>query len=323
MDASGFINVDKPAGWTSFRVAALVRRRSGVRRAGHTGTLDPTATGVLVVCLGPATRLSEYVMELRKAYRAEVRLGVATDTFDAAGVPVSEADSAGVSREQVEEALSAFLGEIEQVPPLFSAIKHAGEPLYRYARSQREVQPRPRRVVVHRLQLLDFQPPLLTIELECGKGTYVRSLAHDLGQRLGCGAHLASLVRLRVGPFALEDACPLPRLEQAFDEDRWQEYLLPPDTALAHWPRIDLTEEQTTAVRYGQALAVEGLALSPTQGPADGALARGYGPEGGLLAVLRYDVEGALWHPAKVFASAAGGGAPDPLRAKGGVESDA
>jgi tRNA pseudouridine55 synthase len=305
LDASGFLNVDKPAGWTSFRVVALVRRRSGVRRVGHTGTLDPTATGVLVVCLGAATRLSEYVMELSKTYRADVRLGVATDTFDAAGVPVSESDPSRVSREQVEETLVAFLGEIEQVPPLFSAIKHAGEPLYRYARSRREVEPRPRRVVVHHLELLDFRPPLLTIELECGKGTYVRSLAHDLGQRLGCGAHLATLVRLRVGPFTLEDACTLPRLEQAFDDGRWQELLLPPDAALAQWPRIDLAEEEATAVRYGQTLAAAAdVVLSPPQEPADGALARAYGPEGGLLAILRYGSDAGVWHPTKVFAAA-------------------
>ena len=319
MDASGFLNVDKPTGWTSFRVAALVRRRSGVRRVGHTGTLDPEATGVLLVCLGTATRLSEYVMELPKTYRGDICLGVATDTFDATGISVSEADPSGVSQEQVAEALATFVGETEQVPPLFSAIKHGGEPLYRYARARREVQPRPRRVVIHRLQLLDFQPPLLTIELECGKGTYVRSLAHDLGERLGCGAHLASLVRLRVGPFALEDACPLPRLEQAFDEGRWQDFLLPPDAALAHWPRIDLTAEQATAVRFGQTLAAAGLALSPPQAPSDGTLSRAYDPDGRLLAVLRYDGPAALWHPAKVLAAA--GRATDPsLRAKGGVE---
>jgi tRNA pseudouridine55 synthase len=307
LDASGFLNIDKPAGWTSFRVAAQVRRRSGVRRVGHTGTLDPTATGVLVVCLGAATRLSEYVMELSKTYRAEVRLGVATDTFDAAGAPVSEADPSGVSREQVAHELATFLGEIEQVPPLFSAIKHAGEPLYRYARSHREVEPQPRRVVIHRLQLLTFQPPLLTIELECGKGTYVRSLAHDLGQRLGCGAHLASLVRLRVGPFTLEDAHTLPHLEQAFDEGHWQDLMLTPDTALAQWPRIDLTEEQATAVCFGQTLAGEGAAPSPPHEPGDGALARAYDPEGGLLAILRYDGEASVWHPTKVFAAARAG----------------
>ncbi len=303
MDTSGFLNVDKPAGWTSFSVAARVRRRSGVRRVGHTGTLDPAATGVLVVCLGAATRLSEYVMELSKAYRAEIRLGVTTDTFDAEGVPISETDPSGVTREQVQQALLGFVGEIEQVPPLHSAIKHAGEPLYRYARSQREVQPRPRHVTIYHVQLLGFEPPLLTLELECGKGTYVRSLAHDLGQLLGCGAHLASLVRLRVGPFALEDACPLPRLEQAFDEGRWHELILPPDTALARWPRIDLTEEQAIAVRYGQALAAEGLAM-PILQEANGALARAYAPESSLLAVLRYDGETGVWRPSKVFAAA-------------------
>jgi tRNA pseudouridine55 synthase len=306
LDTSGFLNVDKPAGWTSFSVAAFVRRLSGVRRVGHTGTLDPAATGVLVVCLGGATRLSEYVMELPKAYRAVVRLGVTTDTFDAEGVPSSETDSSGVSREQVEQALPRFMGEIEQVPPLHSAIKYAGEPLYRYARSRREVHPRPRRVTIYDLRLLDFEPPLLTLELECGKGTYVRSLAHDLGQRLGCGAHLASLVRLRVGPFALEDACPLPRLEQAFGEGRWGELILPPDTALAHWPRIDLADEQATAVRYGQALAAGGPESSPPEKAADGALARAYGPEGDLLAILRYDGDTSVWRPNKVFAAAQG-----------------
>ncbi len=304
MDASGFLNVDKPAGLTSFRVVALVRRRSGVRRVGHAGTLDPDATGVLLVCLGAATRLSEYGMELPKTYRAVVRLGLTTDTFDAAGLPLSAADPSGVSREQVETALATFLGESQQVPPVFSAIKHGGLPLYRYARAGREVQPRPRRVTIYRLRLLDFRPPLLTIELECGKGTYVRSLAHDLGQRLGCGAHLASLVRLRVGPFSLEDACPLPRLEQAFDEGRWQELLLPPDVALAHWPRIDLTAEQETAILFGQALAASGAALSPADEPSDGTLARAYSADGRLLAVLRYEGEPALWRPAKVLLAA-------------------
>jgi len=304
LDISGIFNIDKPAGWTSFQVVSLVRRLSGVRRVGHAGTLDPSATGVLVVCLGQATRLTEYMMAATKAYRAEVRLGITTDTLDATGTPVSQADPSNIDRQQVEEALTAFVGEIDQVPPMFSALKHGGEPLYRYARAQRQVERQARRVTIHRLQLLTFQPPLATIEVECGKGTYIRALAHDLGQRLGCGAHLAALARLKVGPFTLDDACSLPELEAAFQEGRWQSLLHPADAALLSWPAVTLSEAQERAVRFGQSLTADSLDPSPAQAVESGQPCRAYSPRGQLLAILRYDADALLWRPAKVFATA-------------------
>ena len=302
MDISGIFNIDKPAGRTSFQVVSLVRRLSGVRRVGHAGTLDPSATGVLVVCLGQATRLVEYMMEATKVYRAEVRLGITTDTLDATGTPLSQADPSNVDRRQVEEALTAFVGEIDQVPPMFSALKYNGEPLYRYARAQRQVERQARRVTIHRLHLLAFQPPLATIEVECGKGTYIRALAHDLGQQLGCGAHLAALARLRVGPFTLDDACSLPQLEAAFQEDRWQSLLHPADAALLSWPAVTLSEPQETAVRFGQCLAAD--SLEPAQAVENDQLCRAYSPRGQLVAILRYDAAALLWRPVKVFAAA-------------------
>lgn len=302
MDISGIFNIDKPAGPTSFQVVSLVRRLSGVRRVGHAGTLDPSATGVLVVCLGQATRLVEYMMEATKVYRGEVRLGITTDTLDATGTPVSQADPSNIDRRQVEEALTAFVGEIDQVPPMFSALKYNGEPLYRYARAQRQVERQARRVTIHRLQLLAFRPPLATIEVECGKGTYIRALAHDLGQQLGCGAHLAALARLRVGPFTLDDACSLPQLEAAFQEGRWQSLLHPPDAALPSLPAVTLSEPQERAVRFGQCLAAD--SLEPAQAVENDQLCRAYSPRGQLMAILRYDAAALLWRPVKVFAAA-------------------
>jgi len=304
LDISGIFNIDKPAGRTSFQVVSLVRRLSGVRRVGHAGTLDPSATGVLVVCLGQATRLSEYVMEATKVYRAEVHLGITTDTLDATGKPLSQADPSNISRQQVEDALTAFVGEIDQVPPMFSALKHDGEPLYRYARAQRQVERQARRVTIYRLQFLAFQPPLATIEVECGKGTYIRALAHDLGQQLGCGAHLAALARLRVGPFTLDDACSLPELEAAFQEGCWQSLLHPADAALTSWPAVTLSEAQERAVRFGQCLAADSLEPSPAQAVENDQLCRAYSPQGQLVAIVRYDADALLWRPAKVFAAA-------------------
>ena len=209
---TGLLNVDKPPGWTSFDVVAFVRKQTGVRRVGHAGTLDPAATGVLPVCLGQATRVVEYLVDATKTYVATVRLGRVTDTYDADGAVQSEADASGVSREAVEAALDRFRGLIEQRPPPFSALKRDGVPLYKLARAGQAAEAAPRRVTIYRLDITKYEPPLLSLEIECGKGTYVRSLAHDLGASLGVGGSLASLVRTRVGPFALADAIDIEAL---------------------------------------------------------------------------------------------------------------
>ena len=215
---SGILNVDKPPGMTSHDVVDAIRRVSGQRRVGHAGTLDPMATGVLLVCLGQGTRVAEYLMGGRKRYRASVVLGSTTDTYDAEGEVTSSGGLADFQRAEIETALAGFLGPIEQVPPIYSALKQGGEPLHRRARRGEVVEVRPRPVVIDEIRLLDWESPVVIFEVACSPGTYVRSLAHDLGQRLGSGAYLGSLVRLASGRFALEDATSLERLEEYGEE---------------------------------------------------------------------------------------------------------
>ncbi len=203
----GVLLVDKPVGPTSFAVVRQVRRVLRVKKVGHAGSLDPFASGLLVVCVGrPATRLSDRLMAGRKHYRAEIRLGVETDTYDGEGKEVARRPVEGLDPQRIETALAGFRGEIMQAPPPFSALKHQGRPLYYYARRGEPVRKGPRPVRVYRLELLSFADDRLVVDIECGKGTYVRSLAADLGRELGCGAHLAGLRRLAVGPFAVEQA---------------------------------------------------------------------------------------------------------------------
>ncbi len=210
----GVLLVDKPVGPTSFAVVRQVRRGVRVKKVGHAGSLDPFASGLLVVCVGrPATRLSGRLMAGRKHYRAEIRLGVETDTYDAEGQETARRPVEGIDRQRVEAVLSGFRGEIMQAPPPFSALKHQGRPLYYYARRGEPVHKEPRPVRVHRLDLLSLAGDRLVLDIECGKGTYVRSLAADLGRELGCGAHLAGLRRLAVGPFAVEQAVDGARLD--------------------------------------------------------------------------------------------------------------
>jgi tRNA pseudouridine55 synthase len=288
----GIIVVDKPGGMTSHDVVACVRRWSGIRRVGHAGTLDPLATGVLVLCLGQATRLSEYLMASPKQYRATILLGVETDTYDREGKVVRRSP-VNVSRAQVEAALAEFVGRIAQVPPIYSALKRAGTPLYRLARQGREVERQARPVEIYALQLVDWSPPQLTIEVTCSPGTYIRSLAHDLGQRLGCGAHLTALTRLASGEFRLDQAVTLDELSAAFAEGTWQRYLLPMDTALQGLPALHLDARQAARIRRGMAL--------PAAPDPPGPQARAYDPDGHLLAILKRSGDGSRWQPEKVF----------------------
>jgi len=290
---SGILNIDKPAGITSHDVVDRIRKLAGQRRVGHAGTLDPMATGVLIICLGQATRMAEYLTRHDKSYRAVARLGQSTDTYDAEGKLLHEFQGSLPDRATVETALTQFRGEITQVPPIYSAIKVDGQPLYKRARRGEKLNPAPRKVTICRLELVIWDPPAVTLDVDCSAGTYIRSLAHDLGEALGCGAHLSSLVRLQSGHFRLEDASALSDLEGEAEGFGWRRHLLPLDMALADVDALELSDSEASQIGYGQ--AVEG----PPSRQND--IARAYSTQGDFLAVVEYDSDDRLWHPRKVF----------------------
>jgi tRNA pseudouridine55 synthase len=271
-----------------------------VRKAGHAGTLDPAASGVLLVLLGQAARISEYIMDLPKSYRATVRLGISTETYDAEGAPTQVSSSVDVSREEVEHVLTRFVGDIQQTPPAFSAVKVGGEPAYRLARKGAAVALQPRSARIDRIEILRFEPPELEIEIDCGKGTYIRSLAHDVGQALGCGGHLVCLERSQVGPFGIDSAVSLAELEVAFAGDKSQEVVLPMDCGLTHLPAITLHIEDEKDIRHGQAVRIDDERLSGVP-VSVGQQYRAYGEDGGLVAIVAYDAQALIWRPRKVF----------------------
>jgi tRNA pseudouridine55 synthase len=285
----GFLNINKPAAMTSHDVVARVRRKLGLKKVGHAGTLDPMATGVLVLCLGAATRLSEYVMQSTKHYRARVHLGATTDTYDADGTIEREQDITGITQAEVEHELNTFLGEIEQVPPMYSAIKHGGRQLYKLARAGKTVEREARKVTIEALELLDWSPPVFSLDVTCSAGTYIRSLAHDLGEALGVGAHLAGLQRVASGSFTLASAVSLDTLLHG---DDWGQYIISPQNALTDWPVIRLNADDADSIIHGRTIS--------NAGAPDGGLALAFAPEGNLIAVIR--AEGNLWRPEKVFA---------------------
>ncbi len=293
----GILNINKPSGRTSFSVVAQVKRLSGERRVGHAGTLDPEACGVLPVCLGQGTRVIEFLLDWSKVYRAEISLGVATDTYDATGKIIQQADPSRISRGQFETALGSFCGLISQVPPMYSALKYHGQKLYELARAGVTVNRESRQVKVYQLKLIDFKLPLVTIEVECGRGTYIRSLAHDLGGLLGCGAHLKSLVRLRYGPFDIADAVSPSRLEDAFSYNHWQDMVYPMDTVLSRWAAVVVSREQEPGVRNGVPLVLE----DAPDGTGSERRCRAYSRDGCFLAVLCFNPESGQWRPEKVF----------------------
>ena len=296
----GILNINKPWGKTSFSIVSLVKRLSGEKRVGHAGTLDPAATGVLPVCLGQGTRIVEFLMEAPKVYRAEIELGVATDTHDATGTVVSRGDTSVVTKGKLLSALESFRGLIEQTPPMYSAVKHGGKPLYQLARSGVKVARKSRKRWVYSLELTDWQPPIATIEVKCGKGTYIRSLADDLGQLLGCGANLKSLTRLECGPFTIEDAITVSQLEYGFRHGYWEQFLYPIDIVLSHWGAVVVDDAAVEDVKNGRPLAMEGDNLPE---PVAGNRCRVYTRDGGFLAVLGFDSEKGQWRPEKVFAT--------------------
>jgi tRNA pseudouridine55 synthase len=289
---SGVLVVDKPVGLTSHDVVQIIRRGTGIRRAGHTGTLDPRASGVLVVLIGPAVRLSEYVSASDKRYQATIRLGSSTDTFDAEGRITSSASVENITEEQFEDILDQYVGEIEQVPPPYSAIKVGGRKAYEMAREGEEVNLEPRVIQVYSLELLDWDSPEAVVDVFCSSGTYVRSLANDLGNALGVGAHLVGLRRTKSGRFTLRDAVPLRRLQESFVAGDWYKYLIPAAEALAEWPMVELDGDQVELVRHGHRVPAE---------PGSQGWARGVSEQGDLVALLEVDEEKGEWQPRKVF----------------------
>ena len=296
----GILNINKPTGWSSFQAVSFVRRYTGLRRVGHAGTLDPLATGVLLVCLGQAVKISRHLMELPKKYRTEVTLGKATDTYDAAGRIVDEGDPSLVNEAQLLRELSGFVGDISQVPPPYSAVKRGGRRSYKCARAGRPLTLAPRRVNVHTIHLITYEPPALTIEIVCSKGTYVRSIAHELGQKLGCGAYVSDLVRVGIGPFTISGSISADELNRAFKASDWRQLLLPIDAGLGHLPAVTLDTDEANNVRHGRSVKVSAQTLPVPNGESP-KLWRSYGPDGALLSLLQLDGEKMMWQPKTVF----------------------
>ena len=294
----GIAVINKAAGITSHDVVARVRRLAGQRRVGHAGTLDPMATGVLPVLLGQATRVAEYLSESGKAYRALIRFGIQTTTYDVEGDIIGEAP-VDLTLERIERALPDFLGEQDQLPPIYSAIKRGGVPLYVRARAGEAIEVTPRRIRIDALRVIAWDSPDLTLDVECGKGTYIRSLAHDLGQRLGPGAHLAGLIRTRSGPFTLRQAITLEELGAALADGSWRDIIFATDEALLEWRAAILGEQNCARLRTGQRVRVE--RHSAAQPPAENELIRAYSTDGRFLGIMRWNGADEAWRPQKTL----------------------
>ncbi|MBL8044946.1 MAG: tRNA pseudouridine(55) synthase TruB [Anaerolineales bacterium] len=292
---SGLLLIDKPTGPTSHDVVAAVRRGAKERQVGHAGTLDPLATGLLVVCMGQATRLSEYLLNKNKRYLAHVRFGQSTNTYDADG-EITATSEIVPDRIAAEAALENFRGAIQQRPPAFSAIKRGGQKMYDLARRGEAVELEPRPVTVHHLEIMEWTPPICVLDVLVSAGTYIRSLAHDLGQVLGCGAHLAALRRTQSGPMRLEEAVTLETLQAEFAAGTWAARLKSPALAVPDWPSVALSAEEARRVQNGQFLPLA------SDIPA-GTLARAYTATNDFFAVLAADTQRRVWRPEKVFSA--------------------
>ncbi len=303
----GVLLLDKPLRWTSSDAVLAVKRLFRADKAGHTGTLDPLATGLLPICFGAATKFSQASLDADKRYRATLHLGVRTTTGDREGAVIEE-HAVALGRAQIDAVLARFTGPLAQLPPMHSALKKEGRALYDYARDGIEVDREPRQVTIHRLDLVDWRADELTLDVHCSKGTYVRTLAEDIGSALGCGAHLASLRRTACGALQLDAAIGWPAL-QALAEPERDALLLPPDALLADWPRVDLGADAAARLLCGQRQRVAF---------ADAAAVRVYGPPpGGFLGSAHVRggelIPDRLLGPDQVAALAGAAGRIDPV----------
>lgn len=262
----GILILDKPKGLTSNAALQIVKRLFSAKKAGHSGSLDPVATGLLPICFGEATKFSRFLLESDKYYRLEAKLGVRTDSGDSEGAVIEERSVPIFSLETIENALENFRGPILQVPSMFSAIKHNGQPLYKLARQGLTVERAAREVTIYSAELLSYENDILSLDVKASKGTYIRSLVDDLGELLGCGAHVTSLRRLGAGPYTASQMVSLETLVDLEAEGNWQamaEHILPLESSLSLWPELNLSEAAAFYLRQGQPVA---LPYSPTEG---------------------------------------------------------
>ena len=252
---SGFLLVDKPSGITSSKLVQVIKKTFSLNKIGHTGTLDPLATGLMVLCVGQATKFSQFLLVKDKSYRVSIKLGVATDTFDAEGLVTSEKDVNHVTRDLIEASLTNFQGEIEQIPPMYSAIKKNGVPLYKMARRGLKVDLEPRKVRIYEIKMLGFDGKFLDLKVCCSKGTYIRTIAADLGDVLGCGAHVAELRRLSVGTYEEKDMLAFDELVKLENSDGLADHLHPIASAFKDWSEVLINPRQARLLMYGVKLA--------------------------------------------------------------------
>jgi tRNA pseudouridine55 synthase len=296
-EANGIISVIKPLQWTSMEVVRRIKRLTQQKKVGHAGTLDPQATGVLPICLGQATRVMEYLVDSPKTYTALVHLGVSTDSYDAQGQVTATRDASYVTEQDVNTELEKYRGVFHQVPPMYSALKRDGERLYDLARAGKEVTRPPREVETYRLEITQWTPPDVRLQVECGRGMYVRSLAHDLGTDLGCGAHLKELSRLHTGPFDISTATTMDQVEEACQDGSWRSLLFPVDFPLLNFKAAIVQRDKEDAIRRGQGIY---LGLPPRSGSTND-LYRLYSVDGEFLALLHPGKVRGLWQAQKVF----------------------
>jgi len=304
----GFLSIWKPSGMTSFDVVKRMRRASGVKRVGHGGTLDPAAEGVLPILFGQATRLSSRIEELAKGYAAEILLGTVTDTLDMDGTVLETKTTDDVTDDAVREIIPEFIGEIQQVPPMYSALKHQGQRLYEIARRGEEVEREPRTVMVYGVEVESLDLPRIRLSVACGRGMYVRSLAADIGERLGCGGVLDGLQRIRVGPFNEHNSLGLEEAEEALAGGDAAAALAPLESVFPGWPAVQVRSGFTGRVRSGMDLAAASGDWISVSGESDDVFCPGpeagtavaLVPDGSLLALLKRTSSG-RWHPHTVF----------------------
>ena len=295
---NGFINLDKPPGITSMDVVRQIKRATGLKKIGHGGTLDPMATGVIPIAIGAYTRLLEYVLDSDKAYTAEIQLGIRTDTFDADGIVLETNDPSNICINDIEQILPEFIGTFDQTPPLYSAKRVNGKRLYEYARQKIAVEISSTPVYVKEIQIESYDQSALILSIKCGKGFYVRSLANDLGFRLGCGAYLKSLRRTTSGSFSADRAIPLSDALAAIKSGNLESTILTLDECLHHIPKIHLTEKLIKYIKTGRPVTI---AETPVQTSEDKSILRAYDNLGEFIAIVKFDRENMELKPYKVF----------------------